>query len=147
MGVKKRCPDHNYPPIETYRDSRDLARWYHEQGELFLIDDALQHTDLIRPGMVLFYGRGGKAYKNFTVNDLVTTRAGIDHVGVVVSVVRDDDGEVVNYKLFHGYGRKGKTKAATTNWHKRNPTRAVIRPLVTDSSSWLPQPGLSGLWR
>ncbi|WP_339136434.1 MAG: hypothetical protein WGN25_00945 [Candidatus Electrothrix sp. GW3-4] len=128
MGVKKRCPDHAYPPIDVYRDSRDLARWYNEQGELILIEDALQRTDLIRPGMVLFYGRAGRVFKNFTVDDLVATRAGIDHVGVVVRVQRDEDGEVSNYRLFHGHGRKGKTFASATNWHRREPTRASYPP-------------------
>jgi hypothetical protein len=151
MGVKKRCPDHEYPLAEQYRNSRELARWYHEQGELILIKDVLRRTDLIRPGMVLFYGRGGSVYSNFTVDDLVSTRAGIDHLGVVVSVARDKAGEVASYKLFHGHGRKGKTAASVTNWHKRTPTRAgyppfgngrqqllaaarIVRPEVTEAS-------------
>lgn len=128
MGVQKRCPGYEYPSLEQYRDSRALARWYHEQGELVLIEDALQHTDLIRPGMVLFFGRSGKVYKNFTVNDLVATRAGIDHLGVVISVATNKSGQLTSYRLFHGYGRKGKTPASTTNWHKRKPTRAKYPP-------------------
>ncbi len=127
-GVKKRCPDYRYPSLQRYRDSRELARWYHEQGELVLIGDAQERTDLIRPGMVLFYGRNGVDYTDFTVEDLVASRAGIDHVGVIVSVATDEDGEVSSYKLFHGHGRRGKTTASATNWHKREPTRASYPP-------------------
>jgi len=105
-----------------------LARWYHERGELVLIENALDRTDLIRPGMVLFYGRSGSVYSHFTVDDLVSGRSGIDHVGVVVSVARDVDGDVVSYKLFHGHGRKGKTTASVTNWHNRYPSRATYPP-------------------
>ncbi|MCI5209602.1 MAG: hypothetical protein D3910_12610 [Candidatus Electrothrix sp. ATG2] len=112
MGVKKRCPDHNYPSLKRYRDSRDLVRWYREQGELIWIKDALKRTDVIRPGMVMFYGRRGS----------------VRHVGVVVSVARDKNGKVVSYKLFHGHGRRGRTAASTTNWHKRNPDRASYPP-------------------
>ncbi|MCI5168761.1 MAG: hypothetical protein D3903_22380 [Candidatus Electrothrix sp. GM3_4] len=128
MGVKKSCPDHAYPPLKQYRDSRDIARWYQEHGELVLIKNALKSTRLIRPGMVFFFGHSGSVYKNFTVNDLVSSRAGIDHLGVVVSVAKNAAGQVTSYRLFHGHGRKGKTKASITNWHKRNPTRTSYPP-------------------
>ncbi|MCI5141312.1 MAG: hypothetical protein D3909_06210 [Candidatus Electrothrix sp. ATG1] len=112
MGVKKRCPDYKYPPLQQYRDSRDLARWYREQGELIWIKDALKRTDLIRPGMVLFYGHQGS----------------VRHVGVVVSVTMDKKGKMISYNLFHGHGRRGRTAASTTSWHKRKPTRPGYPP-------------------
>lgn len=128
MGVKKRYPDHQYPPLGRYRNSRDLARWYHERGELVLIKNALKQSRVIRPGVVLFFGRNASLYKNLSVKTLLALRGGIDHVGVVVSVTRNKNGEVINYKLFHGHGRKGKTPASTTNWHKRKPRRTGYPP-------------------
>ena len=128
-GVKKWCPDYNYPTPQRYRDSRELARWYHERGELILIRNALAQSDLIRPGMVLFFGRNGAVYKNASVKTLLSPQYGIDHVGVVVWVHKDSTGTVTGYELFHGHGRRGKTTASTTKWHKRNPTRVGYPPL------------------
>lgn len=128
LGVKRRCPDHAYPSPKHYRDSRDLARWYHEQGELILIRNALERPDLIRPGMVFFFGRGGVRYRNFTVKGLLSRRVGIHHVGVVTRVHKDRSGKVISYELFHGHGRRGRTAASITRWHKRTPTRAGYPP-------------------
>ncbi|XCN73645.1 MAG: hypothetical protein Q3M24_02510 [Candidatus Electrothrix aestuarii] len=128
MGVKKRCPDYEYPTPEHYRDSRDLARWYHERGELILIKNALAQAELIRPGVVLFYGRTGVVYRNPSVNTLLSSRHGIYHVGIVARVYRDKAGKVAGYELFHGHGRKGRTKASRTRWHQRTPTRAAYPP-------------------
>ena len=124
MGVKKNCPDYEYPTPEHDRDSRDLARWYHERGELIIIKNALAQAELIRPGVVLFYGRTGVVYKNPSLNTLLSPRHGIYHVGIVARVYRDSAGKVVRYELFHGHGRRGRTKASVTKWHHRIPTRA-----------------------
>ncbi|MCI5149868.1 MAG: hypothetical protein D3916_10870 [Candidatus Electrothrix sp. MAN1_4] len=129
MGVQKRCPEHKYPSLALCRDSRELARWYHEQGELVLIKDAVAQSDLIRPGMVLFFGRTGVRYKNPSSKTLFSSRYGIHHVGVVVRVYKDTRGTVTRYELFHGHGRRGRTKASVTKWHKRRPTRASYPPL------------------
>ncbi|MCI5126283.1 MAG: hypothetical protein D3925_17865 [Candidatus Electrothrix sp. AR5] len=128
LGVKRRCPDHEYPSLKGYRDSRDLARWYHEQGELILIRNALERPDLIRPGMVFFFGRRGTKYRNFTVKELLTGRRGIRHVGVVTRVHKNKSGKITSYDLFHGHGRRGKTVASITRWHRRTPTRAGYPP-------------------
>jgi hypothetical protein len=128
QGVKRRCPSHEYPSLEHYRDSRDLARWYHKQGELILIRNALERPDLIRPGMVFFFGRVGAVYRNFTVKSLLSRRDGIRHVGVVTRVHKDASGKIISYDLFHGHGRRGQTAASITRWHKRTPTRAGYPP-------------------
>ncbi|MDU9050784.1 MAG: hypothetical protein Q3M30_18195 [Candidatus Electrothrix sp. Rat3] len=128
QGVKKCCPDHAYPSLAQYRDSRDLARWYHERGELVLIKNAVKQSHIIRPGVVLFFGRNGSLYKNFSVNRLLASRGGIDHVGVVVRIHKDKAGRLVSYELFHGHGRRGETAASITRWHKRTPTRAGYPP-------------------
>ncbi len=128
LGVKRRCQDYAYPSSKYYRDSRSLARWYHEQGELILIRNALERPDLIRTGMVFFFGRAGAMYKNFTVKSLLNRRNGIRHMGVVTRVHKDRSGRVVSYELFHGHGRRGKTAASITRWHRRMPTRAGYPP-------------------
>ena len=144
-GVKRRCPNHAYPSPQQYRDSRDLARWYHKQGELLLIRNPLERPDLIRPGMVFFFGRGGVKYKKFTVKGLLTRRNGIHHVGVVTRVHKDTTGKIISYDLFHGHGRRGKTAASITRWHKRTPTRAGYPPFGNGreqlvAAAWLVRP-------
>ncbi|MGB5684881.1 MAG: hypothetical protein WBM35_03650 [Candidatus Electrothrix sp.] len=128
QGVKRRCPDHAYPSPQQYRDSRELARWYQKQGELILIRNPLERPDLMRPGMVFFFGRSGVTYKKITLKGLLARRDGIHHVGVVTRVHKDASGKVISYELFHGHGRRGKTVASITRWHKRTPTRAGYPP-------------------
>ena len=148
MGVKKRCPGHKYPSLLLNRDSRGIARWYHEQGKLIIIKNAVTQSDLIRPGMVLFFGRPGVRYKNPSLKTLLSLRHGIYHVGVVVRVYKDRKARVARYELFHGHGRRGRTKASVTKWHKRWPTRASYPPLGNGRQQLLaaaPIVGMSGL--
>jgi hypothetical protein len=126
--LKQRCPGHYYPSVTKYRDSRDLARWYHERGELVLIENALDSTGLIRPGTVLFFGRKGSVRNSDAAANFFVQRSGIRHMGIVIRVHKNKSGEVISYDLFHGHGRKGKTAASTTGWHKRNPTRSNYPP-------------------
>ena len=123
--------------MEKYRDSRALARWYHERGKLQLIKNAAESTDLLKPGAVLFFGKNGFTYEDFSVDDLLVPQKGIDHLGVVVKVHKNESGQVLHYELFHGYGRKGKTPASITDWHKRTPSRAGYPPLGNGRQQWV----------
>lgn len=134
LSLKKQSPGYDYPNPEQFRDTRDLARWYHQHGDLLLIKDALADADLIKPGAVLFFGHRDTVYMDFTAEDLFGPR-GIEHMGVVVSVEKDADGKVSSYKLFHGqtYGKI----ASVTNHHKRKPTRANLPPLGNSNQQWV----------
>ena len=97
------------------RTTRDSARWYHKQG-LFrplyhgssggLLEPtaAMQaFRNQIKPGMVLWYGRKGQRYTERSgLNKLFAPQIGIVHMGVVHSVQRDEAGDIVSYKLYHG---------------------------------------------
>jgi len=133
-AMKQRCPNNDYPDPEKYRDSRDLARWYHEQGELVLIEDALKSADLIKPGAVLFFGHRDTLYQNFSAEDLFSPK-GIEHLGVVVAVEKDEKGEVERYRLFHGqtYGKI----ASVSNHHLRKPTRDNLPPFGNWNQQWV----------
>ncbi|CAK8715422.1 NlpC/P60 family protein [Candidatus Electrothrix laxa] len=137
LGLKHRCPAKDFPSVEKYRDSRALAHWYHERGKLQLVKNAVESTDLLKPGAVLFFGKNGSTYKDFSVNDLLVPQKGIAHLGVVVKVHRNASGQVLYYELFHGHGRKGKTPASITDWHKRTPTRAGYPPLGNGRQQWV----------
>ncbi|XOF34279.1 MAG: hypothetical protein ACL93V_03005 [Candidatus Electrothrix sp. YB6] len=144
QGMQRCCPGYAYPSVTQYRDSRAIARWYHERGRLVLVNDALQNTHLIRPGMVFFFGRTGKRYKKLTVPQVLSRWSGIYHVGIVVRVHRDKRGRVVRYELFHGHGRRGRTPASTTAWHRRNPSRSVYPPFGNGRQQWIAAAPLLG---
>jgi hypothetical protein len=127
-GLKDQCPAKEFPSVEKNRDSREIARWYHERGKLQLIENAVNSTELLQPGAVLFFGKNGSQYREFSVEDLLNPQKGIAHLGVVVNVHKNASGQIEHYELFHGYGRKGKTPASITDWHKRTPTRNGYPP-------------------
>ncbi|MCW5201969.1 MAG: hypothetical protein QTN59_02590 [Candidatus Electrothrix communis] len=137
LGLKHRCPAKDFPSAEKHRDSRALARWYHERGKLQLIKNAVKSTDLLKPGVVLFFGKNGFTYEDFSIDDLLVPQKGIDHLGVVVKVHRNESGQVLHYELFHGHGSKGKTPASITDWHKRTPSRAGYPPLGNGRQQWV----------
>jgi hypothetical protein len=134
-NLKKKCPSHAYPKVNKYRDSRALAKWYQENKTLLLVNDALAQSDLIKPGAVLFYGYGGKNYQDFSAEDLFVRGTGINHVGVVVEVTKNEQGEVESYRLFHG--RNPKYTAGITDYHLRKPTRDSYPPLGNGPEQWV----------
>jgi len=133
-AMKQRCAGYDFPAIEKYRDTRDLARWYHEKGDLILVHEALKSADLIKPGAVMFYGHRDTLYANFNVEQILSRR-GIEHMGVVVAVEKDAAGQVTGYELFHGqtYGKL----ASTTKHHLRKPTRPGLPPLGNWNQQWI----------
>ena len=80
-----------------------------EIGDRFAL---AKHRDLIRPGAVLWFSRQ-KPAKSGGLQPLFTRQ--INHMGTVVSVERNEAGEVVRYKMYHGRS-KGK-KARVTEHH------------------------------
>ena len=134
-AFKAECPGHDLPTPQKNRDSRALAKWYHEQGLLTLIDDEATQQELIKPGAVLFYGYQGKKYENFKAKELFVRGTGIDHVGVVVEVKRDAKGNIINYHLFHG--RNPKHPAGITTYHYFKPSRDSYPPLGNGSQQWV----------
>lgn len=132
--INKRCPDYQLPDAEQYRDTRELARWYYDQGELIVIEDPFAAADLIKPGAVLFFGYRDKKYKNIKPAQLFTA-AGIEHMGVVVDVQYDSYQRVMSYGLFHGQ-TTGKI-ASITRFHLRNPTRPNLPPFGNWNQQWV----------
>lgn len=121
----------NAVPIDLpYRSSRSVAAWYHDQSRFTPIfyDDApqvtdvpsqlLKHRELLRPGAVVWFSRGRPQSAEGVDALFKKTGTGshINHMAVVTEVMRDDDGNVVSYKMFHGHGRADKgTPSSVTN--------------------------------
>ena len=129
------CPNYDYPTVSHARDTRRIAKWYHERGELILIHSPLLQSSMIKPGAVMFYGYPNKKYKRFKAKDLFVRNTGINHIGVVVSVMMDAKGKVLRYQLFHGR-RPGKP-SSVTDFHKRKSTRSYYPPFGNGREQWL----------
>ncbi|MDM8559599.1 septal ring lytic transglycosylase RlpA family protein [Candidatus Parabeggiatoa sp. HSG14] len=129
------CPNYDYPNVSHARDTRRIAKWYHKRGELILIHSPLQQSSMIKPGAVMFYGYPNKRYKNVKAKDLFVQNTGINHIGVVISVMRDVKNKVLSYQLFHGR-RPGKP-SSITDFHKRQSTHSYYPPFGNGREQWL----------
>ncbi len=116
-GLSQRCRCFSPPSYGDFRSTRQLALWYFEQGALVQVHDPLTDCDKIEIGAVMFYGNSGGDYRDVGVDDLFRRGSGVEHMGVVVGVERDEHGKVQRYSLFHSrtYGEA----AAATNDHTR----------------------------
>ncbi len=135
-SLSLRCPDFAYPD-KKYRDSRALGKWYHEQGHFVRVnmDNVLDMSHLIKPGAVMFYGPRNGKIDTLGIEALFAP-GGINHLGVIVAVAKNDQGVVTGYSLFHGR-RPGKL-ASTTNYHKRSyRNRPEYPPYGNGSEQWV----------
>lgn len=124
--LEKRCPAYAYPAVHEHRETRQLARFYHDRGQLTIVRDVSSAQDLIRPGSVMFYGYADQSFEGVRIEQLETRGRGIEHMGIVVRVERDGD-TVTNYSLFHGinYGKpSGVTEHHYGDW-SNNPSFAA----------------------
>lgn len=134
-SLNRRCPGHDFPNPQTYRDSRGLAQWYHEQKLLIRVIEPLDMGKYIKPGAVMFYGGRGMNMDTIQTEDLFQ-HGGINHVGVITEVKKDKEGIVESYSLFHGQ-RPGKM-ASTTKYHKRTyRNRKDYPPYGNGSEQWV----------
>lgn len=110
------CNNLIFPSKKTgQRSSRSYAVWYADHDNAILIQGDPQHYGKhIHPGAVLFYGTQNRTYKKVNRGTLASE---VEHVGIVTDVTKNEEGEVINYGLFHGHGKTG-TQADITRWHK-----------------------------
>ncbi len=129
-GANNVAPDADLPG----RASRDLARWYQQQGRFKPIyydgvstpserpQDLVANRHLIRPGAVLWFSLDRPRSAD-GLEGLFTKRVSrgphINHMGTVTEVTRDDNGEVISYAMYHGRstGKPGSvTRAHFWTW-------------------------------
>ena len=135
--VQSKCDYYTYPDPAQARDSRSLAKWYHSQGNLVIIDDPVKKANLIKPGSVLFFGSSGKKYPaNLSIDQLAATNPkGIEHIGVVTEVSKDEAGNVTGYVMFHG--RRQGVHAQRSHYHGLKPPRLGFPVLGNWEQEWL----------
>ncbi len=126
-AVGEKCPNYVFPDATSVRSSRGLAAWFHEHDNLHLVQDPMAIDAYLRPGAVMFYGQSGKSYTNPTIAEITSSSSGIQHIGVVVEVVKEEaSGQVQSYSLFHG--RSTGKIASRTDYHERKPSRTGLPP-------------------
>ncbi|MEM7369499.1 MAG: hypothetical protein AAF587_12930 [Bacteroidota bacterium] len=132
------CGEYQYPDPSKTRDSRSIARWFHDNNNLVLVQDPMKVRHLIKPGSVMFFGRPNQRYSNLTIESMAGTpgkRGAIFHVGVVTEVNYDEQGNVIGYVLMHG---KSTGKAAgRTHYHKVEPPRIGYPILGSWNQQWV----------
>ncbi len=134
MAVGDFCPDYRYPEPNEARDTRDLARWYFDNSNLVIVQDAAAGGRLIRPGSVMFFGNSDVKYTNITI-DKIAVRGGIEHMGTVVEVEKDEEGNVIGYSMFHG---RNPRKPAGITKHKKV-SRSLSRGPLPSFGNWTQQ--------
>ena len=138
LAVKDFCPAYQYPESEEARDTRSLARWYHDNNNLVIIqkEEAATSGHLIRPGSVMFFGSSNVSYTNITI-DKLAVQGGIEHMGTVVDVEKDGAGNVIGYTMFHG--RNPRHPAGTTKHKLKNVSfsRGVLPPFGNWDQQWV----------
>ncbi len=135
--VAKSCDQYKYPDYKKTRASRALAKWYHDNGNLVIVEDPMKSRNLIKPGSVLFFGGSGKNYQNMTIDQLccAAPKGIIEHIGTVTEVTRDDQGNIEGYVMMHGR-RPGKA-AERSHYHNINPPRIGFPVLGNWEQQWV----------
>lgn len=100
-----------FPNANEHRSSRGIARWYFEHHNLHIVEDGKADANRIRPGSVMFFANTDKQYSNMTIDLLAGPPSGVPkgvimHIATVVSVVKDDAGNVIKYTMMHGRNSK-----------------------------------------
>ncbi len=119
--------DNEAPENKGARSSRGIGKWYHEQGRFTPIyyddvsgiaeppQDLIDLRNLIKPGAVLWFSRqkpvSNDGLGNLWANNPANTQ--INHMGTVTEVTRDDEGNVIGYKMYHGHGDTGNPASVT----------------------------------
>ncbi|MEL6252333.1 MAG: hypothetical protein AAFR87_10025 [Bacteroidota bacterium] len=117
-SLQKRLPalaggsSYQYPEYNNIRSSRQIADWYHKNGNLLIVEDPVASRNSIRPGSVMFYGKPNKKFKDMTIESLTdknnnyTNNGAIMHIAVVTHVKTDEKGNVLEYTIMHGRNKR-----------------------------------------
>lgn len=117
--VAQSCSEYVYPKPEKTRNTKSLAKWFYNHGNLVIVNDASSILATLKPGSVMFFGRWGRKYNPEDLNiDVISGSKGIQHMGVVTELIKDDSGKVIGYKMMHG---RSTGKHAKRTLHYKNP--------------------------
>ena len=115
----KRGANNTATATAAARTTRGIAKWYSQNGRFTPVyydrgnrAAVASHRHLIRPGAVLWFSRTAPK-RSAGLTPLFARQ--INHMGTVISVQRNQNGDVVGYSMYHGR-RPGK-RATITEKH------------------------------
>ncbi|MEN0048671.1 MAG: hypothetical protein AAF806_16535, partial [Bacteroidota bacterium] len=123
-SVQTRFPalgEDDFPAVNTARGSKQIVKWYHDNGNLTIVDDALAVRDNIRPGTVVFFASKQDPSEKLTIEKLQKI---VYHIAIVTSLEEDENGDLVSYKMMHGRTNgkiASRTESASVNDEKGRP--------------------------
>lgn len=97
---KENFSDLKFPDHVEDRESWEIADWFCKEGLLTMMNKGANVDEYIKVGTILFYGGRGVDFRDSSSQKLFH-RGGINHVGVVCSVERDEEGGLISYGVFH----------------------------------------------
>ncbi|MEM9848449.1 MAG: hypothetical protein AAF847_11205 [Bacteroidota bacterium] len=101
-SVQTRFPalgEDDFPPVNVARGSRQIVKWYNDNGNLTIVDDALAVRDDIRPGTVVFFASKQDPSEKLTIEKLQNI---VYHIAIVTSLEEDENGALTSYRMMHG---------------------------------------------
>jgi hypothetical protein len=112
---RTQCPGPQYPSSSS-RNTRSIAKWYADRGQIVWVDQPLKQDNLIRVGAVMFFGQSGVQYtrKQLGSDLMYIVDEGINHVGIVTKV-KMVGGHVKQYWMLHGHGKPRQLAAGVTS--------------------------------
>lgn len=131
-----------YPLSINVRTTRQIADWYFKNDNLLLVQDALTSRNNIRPGSVMFYGKSEESFQNINIDQLTdrknnyTTNGIIQHIAVVTSVKKDQNGNVEEYTIMHGR-RPGKIAFRSTSKEIQSTNTKGLPPYGNWKQQWV----------
>ncbi|MEM9888373.1 MAG: hypothetical protein AAF849_20935 [Bacteroidota bacterium] len=111
-SVQNRFPtleEDDFPAVNVARGSKQIVKWYHDNGNLTIVDDALAIRNDIRPGTVVFFASKQDPSEKLTIEKL---QKSVYHIAVVTSLEKDENGDLISYRMMHGRS-KGKLASRT----------------------------------
>lgn len=128
--------DNKRPGREEARTTRGLAKWYDEKG-LFVpvYYDGVDPLDApasliglrnkIRTGTVLWFSPGVPMSAGGKSGLYDERRGVINHMGTVVSVTRDQAGNVTGWDMYHGQNERAHNGVTSHYWKRSGRSRPV----------------------
>lgn len=127
-GITRYSPEGNNkrPGVEQARTTRGVAAWYNERGMFEpIFYDGVTLTEApaalrvvrnrIQPGSVLWFSRKKPLEVNGSEGLYKEAGGAINHMGTVVTVVKDENGNVTEWTMYHGQNTKS-NNGITRHW-------------------------------
>jgi hypothetical protein len=113
-------------PANEWRDCSELAKWYDDRKlftPVFYDEDAFaapanltQFRNKIKPGTVFWFSRKIPKFEDGKTSLYKQPGGAIGHMGTVVKVEKDNNGNVVGWTMYHGQNSRKHNGTTSHKW-------------------------------